>query len=76
MNEYVVSYISFFDNELKMVKVSAHCERDALVEGLFQLSSQNAQSDVEYFEDLASKSAEEIKEDMFDTDAAIQALQI
>lgn len=66
MFTYVISFISFFDNDLKMAKVCADSPVDAIKESHF----------VDGYEFSEDATVEDIQSEMFDCDAAIAVLEI
>jgi hypothetical protein len=72
---YAVSYVSFFDNELRMTQVTADCPKSALCTGIARLMGSDHPDSIA--RDLMEfKSIEEIKKFMFDTDSLAEVMLI
>lgn len=91
MKTYVVSYISFYNNDLLSTVISSSkSEVDALLQGIYALSRQDLGKPVEgtydqngffyeqdgFLSELADCTVEEIKTACFDCDMAVNIIEI
>jgi hypothetical protein len=87
MNRYAVSQISFHDNELTSTIVSAYDAQIALLQGLCVLISMSTGDTLEsalesrwqedeYLSRMADWSIEQIKDEVFNGDAACNVIEI
>lgn len=70
--KFVVSYMSLFDNELKMTLVEAISKTEAMLLGAKELIS----GDTSWINDIKLETEDNIKDHFFNTDQVIEAIQI
>lgn len=78
MKDYMVAYLSFFDNDMQMVQVKATSEYEAIKKAMVEISSEDTKQEEIDFQNSEDYPAnlDEQKEYYFDADLAINVKEI
>lgn len=78
MATFVVAYINFFNNELKMEVVIADSKLQAMQKRLFEAAGSLTEEETRDFENYVNSATteEEVKQKAFDCDSMVDAIEV